>query len=478
MVRAVRVTSTGRSRALTLLLVAGVGCGGDVPSASVVPVTPILPVGSCSVTGTALPATDLTVTLDAAQRFQTIEGFGTSERLFDDPHTTETFDAVTKRASAVPPPADQARILDALYVDLGLTRVRFLPTDFGNIEPVNDNADPMVADLTKFDFSWKQGDGHIALTKSMIARGLTTYYGAPGGLETWMTETNPAEYAEWVIVMLKYWKSQGLEMPYYSLKNEPGYRPSGGVWSGAYLRDVTKLLGARIKAEGLRTKIVVPDDVTPLEAYGRLVTILSDPEARQYVGAIAYHLYDFGGRDKVKALAAQYGIPVWMSEYSTPGDWLAWATITHDMLATYDASAVDYMWGFFGDWDRSQLIRILVSGSRYVGFDIQRQYYVTGQFSRFVRPGAVRIAASSPDPDIKVSAYLEGAKVVVVAINSGPRDRAVRFELGTVASCVTSGAAVRTSATENWVTLPAIAIDAPRFAVTLPTKSITTVVAK
>ena len=27
------------------------------------------------------------------------------------------------------------------------------------------------------------------------------------------------------------------------------------------------------------------------------------------------------------------------------------------LLADDDVSAMDYMWGFFGDWDRSQLMR-------------------------------------------------------------------------------------------------------------------------
>jgi len=90
-----------------------------------------------------------------ASRFQTMQGFGTTERLFDDPHVTETYDPTTQRAAIVPPAADQAKILDALYRQIGLTRVRFHPDP---IEPVNDNADPNSADLSKFDFSWRKSD--------------------------------------------------------------------------------------------------------------------------------------------------------------------------------------------------------------------------------------------------------------------------------------------------------------------------------
>jgi O-glycosyl hydrolase len=458
---------------------AAAGCGGDVsPSGSLQP-GPTGPTGACYATSLQ-PAADgaSVVTLDVAQRFQTMQGFGTSVRLFDDPHMTETFDQVTKRAAATPPASEQSRILDALYLELGLTRVRFHPTDIGMIEPVNDNADPMSADLTKFDFSWKQGDGLITHVKNLQSRGLVTFYGAPLGLEKWMSESNPAEYAEWVIVMLRYWRDRGVEMPYYSLKNEPGYAPSGGVWSGAYLRDVTKLLGARMKAEGLKTKLVVPDDVTPNEAYSRLQVILGDPVARQYIGAIGYHLYQRGGEDKIKQLGAQYGIPIWMTEFSTPGDWFAWAKVMHEMIADDGVSSVDYMWGFFGDYDKSQLVRVLVKNGSYAGFDFTRQYYVTGQYSRYVRPGAVRIAATSPDPEVKATAYVDGDRVIVVATNYGSREHLTRVELGSGAPCITKADAVRTSQTESWLALPTTTLDGPRFTATLPPSSITTFVGR
>src|SRR3954468_8547616 len=75
------------------------------------------------------------VTIDPASHFQTMQGFGTTERLFDDPHVTETFNKTTKRAGIIPPAADQGKIIDALYTQIGLTRVRFHPD---LIEPVND----------------------------------------------------------------------------------------------------------------------------------------------------------------------------------------------------------------------------------------------------------------------------------------------------------------------------------------------------
>lgn len=402
-----------------------------------------------------------------------MQGFGTTERLFDDPHVTETYDQATQRAAVIPPAADQARILDALYGQIGLTRVRFHPD---LIEPVNDNAAPNVADLSKFDFSWQRSDGHIAYIKRLLPLGVTTYFASPIVIEPWMDTSNPAEYAEWVIVLLRHWRGQGLEMPYYSIINEPGFIRSG-IWPGTWMRDVIKILGPRLAAEGFKTKLIVPDDLDAMQALGRLQVILADPAARQYVGAVAYHLYNRGGEAQVKQLAEQYGLPIWMTEFSTGDDWFQWATIMQQEIADYGASAVDYMWGYFGDWDKSQLVRIRTNNGTYAGFDFNRQYYVMGQYSKFVRPGAIRVGATSAEPDVKVAAFLSGSNEIVVATNTGSQQLNVSFELGS-GSCVSQVGPTRTSDTEGLQTLPTIPLNQSRFSATLPARSVTTFVAR
>ena len=421
----------------------------------------------------AAPASGAAVTIDPSSRFQTMQGFGTTERLFDDPHVTETFDQTTQRAAAIPPAADQERILDALYVSIGLTRVRFHPD---LMEAVNDNADPNVADLSKFDFSWRVADGHIAHIKRLLPRGVTTFFASPVMIEPWMNTTNPAEYAEWVVVMLRHWRDQGLEMPYYSIMNEPGFIRSG-IWPGSWMRDVIKILGPRLTAEGLKTKLIVPDDLDAMQALGRLQVILADPQARQYVGAVAYHLYNRGGEAQVKQLAEQYGLPVWMTEFSTGDDWFQWATIMQQEIADYGASAVDYMWGYFGDWDKSQLIRIRTNNGAYAGFDFSRQYYVMGQYSKFVRPGAVRIGATSAESDVKIAAFLSGSNEIVVATNTGSQQLNVSFELGS-GRCLSRVDPTRTSETEGLQTLPTITLNQSAFSATLPARSVTTFVGR
>jgi O-glycosyl hydrolase len=468
-------------RLLSMVLVAaGAACAGATSGPDDPPGGP--PVGTCRDLGTALPTSSATVTVDVSRTFQTIQGFGSTERLFDDPHVTETFDPVTQRAAVVISPAEQAKILDALYGDLGLTRVRWLPegskAGMGGIEPVNDNTDPEITDLSKFSFGWKKSDGHVDFVKSVRPRGVTAFFASPLSLESWITESNPAEYVEWAIVLLRHWRDLGVEMPYYSIVNEPGH--PARLWSGQWLREVVKRLGAKLEGEGFTTKLVVPDDLNPSQALQRLTIVLADPEARRHVGAIAYHLY--GGpesRSAVRQLSEQYSIPVWMTEYFD-ADWMRWARTMHELLAIYNVTAIDYMWAFFGQWEGrgAELVTINYTGTTYTGFRLNRQYFVVGQYSRFVRPGARRVQTVSSDPGLPVSGWLNGSELAFVVINGTATPRAVRFELGSAAPCAATVQAVTTGATDQWRALSPIAVDQPRFVATLPPNSITTLVAR
>ena len=254
--------------------------------------------------------------------------------------------------------------------------------------------------------------------------------------------------------------------------------------SGEFIRDVIKNVGPRLRAEGFDTMFVTPDDVRSSNAAAKARIILADPVARQYVGALATHLYDESVSNvaQMQALAQQYQLPLWMTEFSTsgmpsagrPGDAFAWASLMHDLISTYDMSAVDYMWGFFGEWDRAQLVTLNHTGSTYDGYTLNKVYYTTGQFSRFVEPGAERISASSSDATVQTTAFLDDdGDLVIVAINNGASNQQTTFNLGGITGFDAVGV-VRTSASENWATLPAITVNGSAFSAVLPHNSITT----
>ena len=440
---------------------------------------PTVPVGpDTTVAGRDLPllpqpATyDVTVAVDARAGYQTMQGFGTTIRLFSDPHVIGQHGDIGNGLDIGA--AAQDEILRRLYVELGLTRLRSALQTPG-VELVNDNDDPGVTDLSRFRFDWVFGDGHIDLLKRARAMGVTTWWLSPFTLEEWMGEGTVAEYVEWTMAVLRHWRAAGVEPPFHSIVNEPSH-PRANV-SGEFIRDAVKLLGPRLRAEGFATKIVIPDDIHAYKAAASARPTLEDPEARQYVAALAFHLYDHpvDAAAQMTPLAEQYGLPLWMSEFAVAGDFLEWGVIMHRLIAEYNVSAVDYMWGFFGSSDAWQLIRINSDGTRYLGYELLLQFYATGQYSKYVRPGARRIGTESSDLLVKASAFLRDGRVTIVIVNERNSVARARVAIGGVGG-LRSVALIRTSGTERMAGIGRIEPSSDAFTVELPPRSISTFV--
>ena len=420
-------------------------------------------------------AQNVTISIDANNAYQTMDGFGTSLRVFNDPHIIGGTTSDPMTSGLIISTAQEDNILDLLYNDLKLTRVRPATGEDGPIEDPNDNNDPNNAVISQFDFGWKKMDAHIDYVSRVIPRGVTTYFPSTIKIESWMTISNPEEYAEWAFMIIKRWKDQGYELPYYSIINEPGYS-RGGIWPGSYIRDCIKLLGPKLDVAGIQTKLVIPDDLNADEAFTRSQVILADSVARSYIGALAYHLYGGNNANKtaMMLLGQQYNIPIWMTEYSRP-DAFAWGNQIHDVIANYGVSAVDHMWGFFGQQETngSQLISLNFTGTNYTGYTINKQYYVTGQYSKFIPFGSQRIGALSSNSDVKVTAYKDGTNIAIVVINNHSNPQSVGFSLNGLSN-ITTLKSVRTSLTENLNSLSDITVLNDSFSTTLPANSITT----
>lgn len=451
----------------------------------------ILALGTFVGSSAAAPAgaVALSVTIDGLDRRQTIAGFGSSERAFDDPHVFENFNATTGRSLTVLTTPQQDEVLDKLYRDLRLTRVRSVNPDTApgaGIEPVNDNNDPNVLDATKFNFAWKRLDVHCEYFDRARQRGASTFFLSPLNRETWMGTTTPAdaaEYAEWLLAQVRRCAALGIRLPYLSVANEPSH--DANPMSGSFIRDVIKALGPRLRAEGFETLFVIPDDIRSSAAATLAQTVLADPAARPYVGAVATHLYDesLSQAALVAEVARRYGLPLWMTEFTesalpTAGmtaDPFRWAELMHTLLATYEASAIDYLWGYLGDWAPSSqtLITLKDAGGQYSGYEFNKAYYTTGQFSRFVLPGAVRLGVSPSDSPAKTSAYVKDGRLIIVSVNASAAAESLEVDLNGLTT-VERLLPVRTSQTESWAELAPVPVQGQSFVTTLPARSVTT----
>ena len=64
-------------------------------------------------------------------------------------------------------------------------------------------------------------------------------------------------------------------------------------------------------------------------------------------------------------------------------------------------------------------------------FERTKRYYAFGNFSRFVKKGAVRVAAECDDGDILISAYCKDGRTAVVLVNPTDEDKTLRLPVPT-----------------------------------------------
>ncbi len=406
---------------------------------------------------------DATVSVDARVQYQTIEGFGSSMRIFSDPHVIHEQGAIENALQIGT--ADQDAILRRLYQEIGLTRVR--PLHQSNL------AQPTPGSIPRRD--WVFADGHIEIVKRAQPRGLQDWWLSPLVFESWI-DRSVLPYVDWTMDVIRYWRSQGVELRYYSIVNEPS-NPGVQV-SAEFLRQAVIELGARLRSEGFQTRLIIPDDINPRDGAIKARVVLSDPVARGYVGAIATHLYDYplSAMADMAAVAKEYAVPLWMTEFRlTDARPIAWGGLVYSLLADYDVSAVDYLFGFFSQRDNVALVDIIHSGRQFVAASITPAGYATAQYARYVRPGAKRVAAVSSSAAVKVTAFTRDGKLVLVALNDGATPLKVRFSI-TGLTGLEKLSLVRTTLTEKLRSVGRFDITGDALIVELPAESISTLI--
>ena len=112
----------------------------------------------------------------------------------------------------------------------------------------------------------------------------------------------------------------------------------------------------------------------------------------------------------------------------------------------------------------------------YRGFSTTPIYWLTGQYSRYVRPGFVRVNASPASGTVLTSAYKGPNRVIVVATNPSESAQAVRITVtgGTVKGSIRP---VRSCASEQARSLAPLQPRKGSFSATLAPKSVTTFIA-
>jgi O-glycosyl hydrolase len=421
------------------------------------------------------------ITIDALHEYQAIDGFG----------GTECF--------LFPPASEYSRLFD----DLGVSILRFrmlryiesTPDQPGNEPAENDNDDPNMINWNRVDK--RPFDTMAPLLKSAQSRGVKLF-GNISCPPPWMKTSNIAdgpgslkagyedELIEFILIWLKGMeKYHGVHIDYVNFQNEPNYQapyPSCYVSSNQFVY-LTKWLGARLKAEGITTKIIPPETSNLKNFISYAKTICGEPDSKANAHLLTTHSYNINffkpdennkKWESAYALASKCKKRLWLTEYcldyNTKGTWEEAISIVqhvHNALVYGQVSA----------WLYHELYRD-PSGSPLALIDKDRdpyqKFYTLKQYFRYVRPGAVRVKSESTNSDILATAFLhkKNDTITIVVINRLTFNQNVSFNLNNIKG-LSNLKVIRTSSTENSSDLGQVPVLDNSLTYTLPSKSIT-----
>ncbi|MED4779018.1 glucuronoxylanase, partial [Bacillus atrophaeus] len=278
-----------------------------------------------------------------------------------------------------------------------------------------------------------------------------------------------AAYAQHLNDFVTYMKNNGVNLYAISVQNEPDYAHEWTWWTPQEI-----LHFMRENAGSINARVIAPESFQYLKNISD--PILNDPQALRNMDILGTHLYGTQISQFPYPLFKQKGAgkELWMTEVYYPNSdnnsadrWpeaLGVSEHIHHSMVEGDFQA--YVWWY---------IRRSYGPMKEDG-TISKRGYNMAHFSKFVRPGYIRVdATKNPNANVYVSAYKGNNKVVIVAINKSNTGVNQNFVLqngsaSQVSRWITSGSSNLQPGTNLNVT-------GNHFWAHLPAQSVTTFVA-
>ncbi|WP_144124118.1 discoidin domain-containing protein [Catellatospora sichuanensis] len=379
-----------------------------------------------------------TIVVDPRQTYQSMDGFGAS-----------LTDASASLLYGLDP-AVRARVMRQLFdptigIGVGFLRQPIGSSDFtaAAAHYTYDDMPPGRTDFALRHFSVARDEAAVLplLREARRLNPQLKIMATPWSPPAWMKTTDslvggrlkddPAvydAYARYLVKFVRAYAAAGVPVDYLSLQNEPQNRaPSGYPGTDLPVRPQLKViaaLGPLLRAASPRTKILAfdhnwathPNDVASTPPGEDPETdypydVLADPAAK-WVAGTAYHCY-YGDPAAQTALHDAYPDKgIWLTECSgshgpddPPAkffrDTLVWHARTLTIGATRNHAKSVVNWNLaldpsggphLGGCDTcTGLVTVAPDGT----VTTNAEYYTIGHLSKFVRPGAVRIASTS-----------------------------------------------------------------------------------
>ncbi len=436
------------------------------------------------------------VTIDGATRYQQISGFGASEA-FGQAQTI--MDA---------PSATQKQVLNLLYSwtsGAGLTILRNeISADAGStIEPKapsGPNATPTYLPLSSID----EDQGQLWFAQKIKAEyGVTDVFADAWSAPAFMKTNHSADnggavcgvpgatcssgdwrqaYANYLKQYAADYAAAGDRLTYVGPENEADFGPDydSMIMSPSQTANFLDVLGPTMATSGLGTRVECCATEGWNYAAQYAAAIESDPVASRYVPVFTSHGYS----GAPGSLLPGWTEPVWETEWSTFQSWdpawddgttasgFAWAQNIYTGLTAANLNAFLYWWGTSTPsegGDNESLVQVNGTTVNPSG-----RLWAFANYSRFVRPGAVRIGTSTSDGSLEVTAFGNvNGSVAVVVLNTAKTPQTVGFSLSQAGDGVLATPYL-TNASHDTAAQPALPVQQGSFTATLPARSLVT----
>lgn len=273
------------------------------------------------------------------------------------------------------------------------------------------------------------------------------------------------EYANYLNEFVTYMKNNGVDLYAISIQNEPDWGYEWTWWEPEEIYQFTKYYAGNINC-----RVISAESFSYNKSYYN--QILNDSTALNNVDIIGTHFYGTQPSDMAYPLLQEKAAskPLWMTEVYVPNSnqdadvWPAALDVSTNIHNAMVNGFQSYVWWYI----RRSYGPIKENGQ------ISKRGYCMAQFSKYVRPGYVRVdAPSSPQSNVYVSAYKGSDQAVVVVINQNSYEINQNFTIS--GSGVTNVVRYRTSSYEN-LAKSSISVSDGTFNVNLPANSVSTFV--
>jgi glucosylceramidase len=402
---------------------------------------------ACPVTAAMAAEPGLTVNVDDGRVFQTMDGFGAS--------LTDSSAWLIARSLT---PDQRQSLLKSLFdpaTGAGLSYLRqpMGSSDFRTREYTYDDLPAGQTDyrLAKFSIA-KDQEYIIPILKQVLAihprlKIMATPWSAPA----WMKDSGRLDggrlkkeeavyntYADYFVRFLQAYAAQGIPIDAITLQNEPRHETRGYPTMGMEPADqsrLSRLIGERFRAAGIKTKIVIWDHNWDHPEFP--TAVLNDADARPYIDGVAFHGYggDVSAQSKVHDAFPDKNL--YFTEVSG-GDWskdfgsnLMWDTANLIVGATRNWAKTVVKWNLALDEKNGPKLpggadncRGVVTIHQKTGeVTKEEEYYALGQAGKFVQPGARRIFTDNP---VSVAFVNSDESLALIVYNRDREDQECR----------------------------------------------------